>query len=831
MPYEMMKKACLCLVVLLSVDFVVAEGSNPIGGKWITAQSGQGNYRPALRLFKEFVVGQDVRRATLKATALGLYVPFVNGKEITDRRLMPGWTQYEYRVPSQTFDVTRQIVPGTNVLAALVGDGWYCGQISYVGQPIGKAGWGRHPRFRAELVIEHADGSVRSIATDRTWRSYYGTAGTLWNDVYQGEEYDAFKEDESWKLPGFANVNSVSEVSEKTEIVGDIGQPVVVTRELKPVKITRRPSGTWLLDFGENIGGVDRIRLKKPHPGAVIVIRHGEDLDADGNLWRDNLSFAGAKTVLNCGPKAPFEYSPRFTFFGYRYAEISGWPADEELSSDSVNALVLSAAVKPTGSFACSNELLNRLYANVRRSQQANFIDVPTDCPQRCERFGWTGDAQIFAETAMMNYDVQRFFVKWLGDVRLCRDASGAFPSIAPWPPQGFDTSKSTGSAGWADIGVVGPWMLYRKYGNRDALREAYPSIVKYVDLLASAEKLGTIGDHLNLDQPTSPAYLAEALRIEMHRLAALAARALRETEDEKRFLVRREQLLAQFRAKHLGADGLPKERTQTAAAFSIAYGIAPDDKAQRATVGLLKELIVERGGHLATGFLGTPVLLRALTEAGGLDAAYRLLETETFPGWLYPVTQDATTIWERWDAKVDGKYNPSWMNSLNHYAYGSVVAWFYDTIAGIRDLTEENPEWAGFRRFRLAPRPGGTLTHAKATHEIPGGGVISSAWELKDGRVEWTFDVPAGTEAEIVLPGKLVGALPEGVAVKGNLLLAKPGHYVLVCERGHVLCASRSGTTSSALAALESKEPCLSLRGNTTAADFGIISVFISGS
>ena len=419
----------------------------------------------------------------------------------------------------------------------------------------------------------------------------------------------------------------------------------------------------------------------------------------------------------------------------------------------------------------------------MRRRQQANFIDVPTDCPQRCERFGWTGDAQIFAETAMMNYDVRRFFVKWLGDVRLCRDKSGAFPSIAPWPQQGFDTSRSTGSAGWADVGVVGPWMLYRKYADRDALREAYPSIVRYVDLLASAEKLGTIGDHLNLDQPTSAAYLAEALRIEMHRLAALAARALDEAEDAKRFAERRERLLARFRAKHLGADGLPKERTQTAAAFSIAYGIAPNDKARRATVGLLKELIAERGGHLATGFLGTPVLLRALTEAGELEAAYRLLETTTFPSWLYPVTQGATTIWERWNAKVDGKYNTSWMNSLNHYAYGSVVAWFYDTIVGIRDLTEENPEWAGFRRFRLAPRPGGTLTHAKATHEIPGGGVISSAWERKGGRIDWTFAVPEGTEAEVVLPGRLQGTLPSGMVETDGRLVARSGHYQLSLE------------------------------------------------
>ena len=673
---------------VLATFFASAEPS--MGGKWICALSGQGNYRPAMRLATDVVMTQTVKRATLRTTALGLYVPFVNGREITSRRLMPGWTQYEHRVPSQEFDVTRFLVVGTNCVAALVGDGWYCGQISYVGRPQGEAGWGRYPCFRAELTLEYANGSVARLGTSaKDWRSFYLNPATLVNDIYQGEEYDALMDDARWKRIGSVG-GEVREVVRNVEVVGDIGQPVEVTRVIRPVKIVRRPVGTYLLDFGENVAGVERIRLKKAHRGASIVVRHGEDLDANGNLWRDNLAFAGAKTVLHCGEAAPFEYAPRFTFYGFRYAEVSGWPADEELTDESVTVEVLSSAVRETGGFECSNELINQLFANVRRSQQANFIDVPTDCPQRCERFGWTGDAQIFAETAMMNYDVRCFFAKWLGDVRLCRSSSGAFPDIAPFPPSGADTPAATGSAGWSDVGVVCPWMLYRKYGDRDALREAYPSIVKYVDLIASAEKLGTIGDHLNLGQPTSANYVAEALRIEMHRLAALAARALGETEDAKRFAVRREQLLAQFRTKHLGVDGLPKERTQTAAAFSLVYGIAPGEAARRKTVGLLKELISERGGHLATGFLGTPVLLQ--------------------------------------------------------------------------------------------PQPGGALSYAKATHEIPGGGVISSAWELKGGSVEWVFEVPEGTEAEVVFPGQPQGPLPSGITEVGGRLVARPGRYCARC-------------------------------------------------
>lgn len=761
-----------------------ADGAAWNRSRWITAQSGQGNCRPALRLSRTFVLAKPVRAATLRATALGIYVPYVNGNTVTERRLMPGWTQYERRVPSQSFDVAAFLVPGTNVLSALVGDGWYCGQISLVAQPEGKVGWGRHPRFRAELEVAYADGSSETIGTGRGWISFYLDPATQTNDIYQGEEYDAVNDDARWKLPGCERLSTVSgttEVEEKTEIVGDVGQPVLVTRELKPVKVTRRPSGTYLLDFGENVAGVDRIRLAKAHPGAVIVIRHGEDLDADGNLWRGNLAFAGAKTVVTCGARAPFEYVPDFTFYGFRYAEVSGWPADEPLTDGSVNALVLSSAVRQTGDFSCSNELINRLFANVLRSQQANFIDVPTDCPQRCERFGWTGDAQIFAETSMMNYDVARFFAKWIVDLRLCASPNGAFPSIAPSPWHGRDANAAddVGNAGWSDAGVVCPWMLYRKYGDLASLKAAYPSIARYVRLISSAAKLQTIGDHLNLGQPTSGDYIGEALRIEMLRMAALAAKAVGSADDAREFLARRDDFLRQFRAKHFDAAGLPREQTQTAMAFAVAYGLCESAETRHAAGARLKELVDARGGHLATGFLGTPVLLRALTESGQLDAAYRLLEIETAPGWLYPVVQGATSIWERWDAKVDGKFHEDWMNSLNHYAYGSVAAWFYDTICGIRDLTEEEPDSAAFRRFRLAPQPGGTLTFARATHEIPSGGVISSAWEKKGDRIVWTFAVPSGTEAEIVFPGRLDGPLPDGLATwPSGKIVARPGTY-----------------------------------------------------
>lgn len=767
-----MKIAVRKLLLLLSAC-ATAGGAFASGpwesSQWITAGAGQGTARPAMRLTREFSVTGELARAVLHATALGIYVPYVNGREITARRMLPGWTQYDRRVVSQEFDVTAYLNAGTNTVSALVGDGWYSGQISYVAT--GEAGWGTKPRFRAELSLEYRNGRRETIGTDGSWTSFYLYPATLANDIYQGEEYDATIDDEQWKKPGCRRLDSASgvqTVSEKCAIAGDEGQPVLVDRVLKPIKIERRPSGTIMLDFGENIAGVDRITLAKAHPGAVIVIRHGEDLDADGNLWRKNLAFAGQKTVLTCGFRAPFVYSPRFTFYGYRYAEVSGWPADEEFTAESVQAEVLTSAVRQTGEFSSSNPLLNRLFANVLRSQQGNFIDVPTDCPQRCERFGWTGDAQIFAETAMMNYDVERFFAKWMGDVRLGCNGAGAFPMIAPWPGNGDAKSSGTGMAGWSDAGVVVPWMLYRKYANGDALAAAYPSMAKYAEAIAADGKLATIGDHLNLNQPTSGKFVSEALRIEMLRLVALAARALGNGEDEARWRNVRDRCIGEFRATHCGANGLPRERTQTAMAMAIVYGICADD-AQRRLAGVeLVALLRERGGHLATGFLGTPILLRALTESGNLDEAYRLLETESAPGWLYPVTQGATTIWERWDAKVDGRYHANWMNSMNHYAYGSVVGWFYDTILGIRDLTEQDVASPGFAKVSIAPQIGGSLKWAKGAF-VSRHGRIACSWRRGGNTVEVEISVPDGIEAEFEFPGTEVSEAPGGVRQTGK--------------------------------------------------------------
>lgn len=749
--------------------------------RWIRIPSGQGNARPAGRVARKFTPARNVRRARLCATALGLYVPFVNGREITDNRLMPGWTQYDKRVQYQVYDITPFLREGTNSFAALVGDGWYSGTISYVGVPAGDFGFGRYPLFRAEIRLEYEDGTVEVIGTDRSWTSFYLFPALLQNDIYHGEEYDAMFDDESWKLPGFdpssEAAGPVYEEERDVAVEWNSGAPVRVVREIRPVKIERRPSGVYLLDFGENIAGVDRISLRGAHPNAVITIRHGEALDNDGNLWRDNLAFARATTVLTCGREEGLVYSPRFTFYGYRYAEVSGWP--EEMTPASVTALVLSSCGRRTGAFSCSNELVNRFYENVIRSQQGNFIDVPTDCPQRCERFGWTGDAQVFSEAALTNFNTASFFTKWIADLRLASNPfSGAFPCIAPSPTLRFTSAPAPGSAGWSDAGIVCPWMLFRKYGDRRIIRRGFDSVVRYLDYQMALDRPSTIGDHLNSGSPTSSEMLARGLLIEMARIAVLMAQVADRNDVADRFSARRRELMVDFARLYFDADGELTERTQTAAAFVIHYGLAPDrDALAKARALLVDDITSVRGTHLSTGFLGTPVLLPALTECGELQLAYRLLEQTSCPGWLYPVTQGATTVWERWDGIRDGEFHKSWMNSFNHYAFGSAVSWFYDTICGIRDITEEDIASAGWKRFRLAPQPGGTLSNAEGSVLTPHG-LISSSWTVNADSLTWNFTVPPNTEADIRFPGNVRDGFADPVA--------GPGSYTTVTDLPH---------------------------------------------
>ncbi len=756
-------------------------------GKWISGQSGIGPYRPAVRLAQDFEVTKPVKKARLYSTALGLYTAFLNGEEFTEDRLTPGWTQYNKRVQYQAYDVKDQLKEGRNVLAALVGNGWYCSSIAYVNVPAGQHGYGDHPLFRAELHIEYEDGEEQVIATDRNWYVYFVYPALLTNDIYLGETYDASFDDRAWKFrqesaPDY-KLGGMTAVEEDNpaEITWQSGAPVRVVERRKPVSIKPHPSGTWIVDFGSNIAGWERIRIPGNRPGAVIVIRHGEILNPDGTVYRISLQFAEATTTVTCG-REPMDYHPRFTYYGFRYLEISGWQG--ELTAEDIEAEVLSSDLPQTGSFTCSNERINQLFRNILCSQRGNFIDVPTDCPQRCERFGWTGDAQVFAGVAMYNLYSPEFYTKWIRDLNDSRsEGFQTYPLLAPNPA--WRGSRSIYNAGWSDAGIVCPWQMALKYGDIRLIERTFDAMAHCMDHLEEISG-GTylvhnsVGDHLAPGVKADNEFISTAYFAYSSGLVSEMARQTGKFAEAEKYSCLAGKAKNALAAKYFSPEGELLDRTQTAAAMAIVFGLCPDENALQKTAEFLADDIAAKDYHLATGFLGTPLLLKALSMTGQTALAYRLLEQTTCPSWLFPVTMGATSIWEHWDGMDEtGKPYDPMMNSFNHYAFGAVGEWFYENICGIRSAGPGR-ENRGFRHFVLAPVPGGSLTHAEASFETMYG-TIESAWKRNGNELEWRFTVPPNTTAELVFPAKDgVPGLAEtkGITRTGESWTAHPGKY-----------------------------------------------------
>ncbi len=751
--------------------------------QWISGRSGIGYYHPASRLARQFTVSKKVKQARVYCTALGLYRFYINGKDISEDLYTPGWSQYNDHVQYQAYDVTAFLQDGENVAAALLGDGWYSSIIAHVEVPQDEFAFGPYPLFRAEMVITYEDGSQEIIGTDRSWSTFFCFGALLNNDIYLGEEYDGMFEDELWKLPDFKTTYASGSPAKlefpNVRIVWNTGAPARVVRTLSPVSVKKHESGTWIVDFGANITGVEEICVPGLHPGLCITIRHGEMLDSDGTVYRASLLFAKQTTTVTCGRTPDFTYSPKFTYYGFRYLEISGWPG--ELKAENVKAKVISSVHDRTGDFSCSNLLLNKLYANTIRSQEGNFLDVPTDCPQRCERFGWTGDAQLFAETALYNFACPEFFSKWLLDLNAAVDQTlGTFPLIAPNPSQMFAPQRP--AAAWSDAGIVCPWLMYATYGDTRMFREYFYNMMVYIKHQALTDEPGSIGDHLSLNAKTPSSFVGIVLLSEMFRVTAIIADRLHKDADAAYCREEAERVRKRALELYYTPEGDLTIRTQTAAALMLYYDIVRDETARQKTIDFLVDNItVERDLHLSTGFVGTPILLGTLTKCGHLELAYKLLQQTTYPSWLYPVTQGATTIWERWNGwnHETGFHDPG-MNSFNHYAYGAVCAWFYNTVCGIRNLTETAADGRGYRHFQLAPRPGGTLTDAACSFITPYG-KIESGWQKKDdGTILWKFTVPCNTTAEIVIPPEYVC---NNIPGEWDGMTVRCGSYELVLE------------------------------------------------
>ncbi|PPK98851.1 alpha-L-rhamnosidase [Kineococcus xinjiangensis] len=709
---------------------------------------------------REFTLPADARiaRARLYLSAHGLAEAEVNGRRAGDEELTPGWTSYAHRLRYATFDVTDLVRPGANAIGVWLGDGWWRGRIGFEGGVHDVYGTDLAALVQLEVVT--ADGTRHTIAGDGGWQA--GPGPLLFSGLYDGERFDARLYDPAWSLPGFAAAGwepARTAPLDAGVLGAPTGPPVRCTEELRPVAVQDKGNGRHLLDFGQNHSGRLRLRVDGP-AGTEITLRHAEVLQ-DGELCARPLREAAATDVLVL-PGGPVEWEPRFTIHGYRYAEVSGWPGD--LEDGAVVSRVLHSDMARTGWFSCSDPLVDRLHENTVWSLRSNFVDLPTDCPQRDERLGWTGDLQVFAPTAAFLYDVSGFLHSWLADVAAEQAEHGTVPLYVPWIPLGlWGRFPMVPAAVWGDVAVLTPDVLHSRTGDTEVLRRQYASARAWVEQVATtagpdriADKTFQLGDWLDPAAPpdspaqatTEPGLVATAYFAHSARRLSAVAALLGEASDARRYADLAQEVAAAFAGRFVRADGRLSSDTQTAHSLALLFDLLPGDDARRAAADRLADLVRQAGGRIATGFAGTPVVTDALSSTGHVAEAYRLLQSTACPSWLYPVTMGATTVWERWDSMLpDGSVNPGDMTSFNHYALGAVADWLHRVVAGIA------PDAPGYRRIRFAPRPGGTLTSAAAAHLTPYGRA-SISWSLDGGLLRVAVEVPPGATGVLDLPG-----------------------------------------------------------------------------
>lgn len=785
---------------------------------------------PARHYRKTFAAaGSAVRRATLYSTALGIHEPWLNGRRVSEDFFAPGWTDYRRRAYYRAYDVTGLIEPGTNVVGAVVADGWYAGYLGYgllVGygpHRTGRDTYGRTPALRAQLEIEFENGSVQVVGTDATWE-VSGDGPWREADFLMGEAYDARREDPNWCVPAALTrhapgpaaawtwqpaIRAEANGSVKAPFTDGAGtreqefgfvapavlegypaQPVRFIEELPARSVTPRPDGTFIVDLGQNFAGVVRLKVHGP-AGTTVRLRHGEMLHPDGRLMTENLRKARATdTYILRGDPAGEVYVPRFTFHGFQYVEVAGYPGTP--APDAVTGIVLHSDTPLVSSFVCSDPMVNRLFQNVVWTQRANFLELPTDCPQRDERFGWMGDAQVYARTATLNADVGAFFTKWLREVAEAQLPSGAYPDYCPWP---FQHGKAFATA-WTDAGIIVPWTMWQAYGDTRLVERQWASMTRFMEWRRASAKdfLGvqhpegnTWGDWLNLDEPTPIEYVDTAYLALSTRLMAEMAAAIGRPDEAAGYRELFERVQAAYVAKYVRPDGTLAVDTQTAYALALQSGLMPEGRRTAAGARLAAK-IEANGTRMATGFLGTRPLLPALTETGQHDLAVRLLQSRRFPSWGYEVENGATTIWERWDSftrehgfnGIAGNQNAS-MNSFSHYSFGAVCEWMFRSLAGI------DTEGPGTRRFLIRPgppTPGSNpeheaITWVRARHDSLNG-PVHVHWRVEGGRFQLDLTVPPNTAATVLMPTRDPDAVREGGRavrrVKGVRLSGREG-------------------------------------------------------
>ncbi|GAB3277245.1 alpha-L-rhamnosidase [Kineosporia babensis] len=745
---------------------------------------------PPLYLRRAFVLDRQPVRARLYSTAHGVYQARLNGSRVGDAELAPGWTEYRHRLQYQTHDVTSALRLGENVLGAVVADGWWSG---YVGFDPRKpaAHYGDAPAFLARLVLWFEDGSTRSVSTDGAWVE--GPGAVQFSDMLMGEYMDARAEVSGWDAPGFeddagpvapegnpggwggrkSGFRPVAVVdAEPGPLIAEPDEPVRVTRVVAPVSIvdlasprpepltqgesSSRVGGTrpgskpepvaarHIVDFGQNLVGRVRLTVHGLEAGAKVVIRHAEILD-NGELYVANLRRAECIDTFIASGAGTEVFEPLFTVHGFRFAEVSGVERFE------AEAQVLHSDTPWTGSFECSDPMVNQLQSNIEWGQRGNWVSIPTDCPQRDERLGWLADAQIFAPTASRNADVSAFFARWIRDVLDGQDDEGAFRDIAP-----VVSLYRQGAPAWGDGGVIIPWHLYRAYGDLRTLELAFGGMRAWVDfirrhnpdLIWRTRAGNSYGDWLQVDAWTPREVLATAYFARSAQIVAEAAEVLQDETAAAQYRALAESVQQAFVAEFVGADGTVHGHTQTSYLLALGFGLLPEHLVP-AAVGHLVADLKGRGNRLTTGFAGVNLLCPVLAEHGHADVAYALLQQEEYPSWGYSIRNGATTLWERWDGWTEhAGFQSASMNSFNHYSLGSIGDWLYGRVAGI----DQTPQSVAYSELLLRPTPGGTLTWAKASQETARG-LVACGWELEDGQVRVTATIPPGATAVLHMP------------------------------------------------------------------------------
>jgi alpha-L-rhamnosidase len=719
---------------------------------------------PALLLRRDFTVRGPVAAARLYVTARGLYEVEINGAVVGDDVLAPGWTSYGHRLRYRTHDVAGLLRDGGNAIGATLADGWYRGRLGFHG---GKTGvYGDRTALIAQLEITYADGTTERVVTDGGWRCAAGPVTAA--GLYDGERYDARLLSAGWSTAGFDDRSWLPAdlvEHDRALLVAPTGPPVRRIETLRPVERLTGPDGETILDFGQNISGRLRIRVRGP-AGHTVSFRHAEVLE-DGALALRPLRDAAALDRYTLRGGDAEEWEPRFTMHGFRYAQVDGWPG--ELDPGDIEAVVCHTDMRRTGRFSCSDPLLTQLHDNIVWSMRGNFVDIPTDCPQRDERLGWTGDIQVFAPTAAYLYDCAGTLSSWLADLAVEQSDLGTVPFYVPWVHLLFPPGPT---AAWGDAAVIVPWVLYRHFGDLGLLRTQYPSMKAWVDQVAALtgddhlwDEGFQFGDWLDPSAPpdkpgksrTDHALVATAYHAWSARVLADTARLLGLDDDAERYAVLAADVRTAFRAEFVTPTGRLAGDTQTAYALALRLDLLDGFEQRRRAGRRLVDLVARDDHRIATGFVGTPLICDALAAAGAYDTAYRLLTQRDCPSWLYPVTMGATTVWERWDSLLpDGSVNPGDMTSFNHYALGAVADFLHRTVAGLA------PAAPGYRRIRIAPRPGGGLTHAAAELATPYG-PASVSWRRTGDTITVTATIPPGTVAEVDLPGAKSGPAEVG--------------------------------------------------------------------